>query len=87
MMGQVLRGYVAKQCCEYDSHRGCTSTVSTHGIRCAWEASFATSLDAVAAGVISMPDKREYPWFAAWDLGFHCAAPVTAPLQLPATAA
>ena len=22
--------------------------------------------------VISMPDKWEYPWFAAWDLGFHC---------------
>jgi hypothetical protein len=21
--------------------------------------------------VISMPDKWEYPWFAAWDLGFH----------------
>ncbi len=21
--------------------------------------------------IISMPDKWEYPWFAAWDLGFH----------------
>ena len=21
-----------------------------------------------------MPDKLEYPWFAAWDLAFHCAA-------------
>ena len=21
-----------------------------------------------------MPDKWEYPWFAAWDLGFHCVA-------------
>jgi hypothetical protein len=27
-----------------------------------------------AADVISMPDKWEYPWFAAWDLAFHCAA-------------
>ena len=26
------------------------------------------------AEVISMPDKWEYPWFAAWDLGFHCVA-------------
>ena len=26
------------------------------------------------ADVISMPDKWEYPWFAAWDLGFHCVA-------------
>lgn len=24
--------------------------------------------------VISMPDKWEYPWYAAWDLGFHCIA-------------
>jgi mannosylglycerate hydrolase MGH1-like protein len=23
------------------------------------------------ADVISMPDKWEYPWYAAWDLGFH----------------
>ncbi len=22
--------------------------------------------------VMSMPDKWEYPWFAAWDLAFHC---------------
>jgi hypothetical protein len=26
------------------------------------------------ADVISMPDKWEYPWFAAWDLAFHCIA-------------
>ncbi len=26
------------------------------------------------ADVISMPDKWEYPWFAAWDLAFHCVA-------------
>ena len=25
-----------------------------------------------ASDVISMPDKWEYPWFAAWDLAFHC---------------
>jgi len=24
------------------------------------------------ADVISMPDKWEYPWYAGWDLGFHC---------------
>ena len=27
----------------------------------------------LADDVISMPDKWEYPWFAAWDLAFHCA--------------
>ncbi|HEV2113233.1 MAG TPA: glucosidase, partial [Terriglobales bacterium] len=26
------------------------------------------------ADVLSMPDKWEYPWYAAWDLGFHCVA-------------
>jgi hypothetical protein len=26
----------------------------------------------LAADIISMPDKWEYPWFAAWDLAFHC---------------
>jgi hypothetical protein len=26
------------------------------------------------AEIISMPDKWEYPWYAAWDLAFHCVA-------------
>jgi hypothetical protein len=26
------------------------------------------------ADVISMPDSWEYPWYAAWDLAFHCVA-------------
>lgn len=26
----------------------------------------------VNANIISMPDKWEYPWYAAWDLAFHC---------------
>ncbi len=24
--------------------------------------------------VLSMPDKWEYPWYASWDLAFHCVA-------------
>ena len=28
----------------------------------------------IADHVISMPDKWEYPWFAAWDLAFHTVA-------------
>lgn len=27
-----------------------------------------------AADVLAMPDKWEYPWFAAWDMAFHCVA-------------
>jgi hypothetical protein len=30
-----------------------------------------------AADVISMPDKWEYPWYAAWDLAFHCVVLAT----------
>ena len=26
----------------------------------------------VNSDIISMPDKWEYPWYASWDLGFHC---------------
>src|SRR5260370_40595134 len=25
-----------------------------------------------AGEILSMPDKWEYPWFAAWDTAFHC---------------
>ena len=28
----------------------------------------------VSEDILSMPDKWEYPWFAAWDLAFHCIA-------------
>ena len=28
----------------------------------------------VSDDIISMPDKWEYPWFAAWDLAFHAMA-------------
>ena len=27
-----------------------------------------------AFDIMSMPDKWEYPWFAAWDSAFHCVA-------------
>ncbi|QMW05676.1 MGH1-like glycoside hydrolase domain-containing protein [Spirosoma foliorum] len=31
-----------------------------------------TWLQLINAAVISMPDKWEYPWYAAWDWAFHC---------------
>jgi hypothetical protein len=37
-----------------------------------------------SADVISMPDKWEYPWFAAWDLAFHAEGPLPAPERLAA---
>lgn len=36
--------------------------------------------DFKAEHIILMPDKWEYPWFAAWDLVFHCVA--LAPVDL-----
>ncbi len=36
-----------------------------HGRNCDW-----THL--TNADIISMPDTWEYPWYAAWDLAFHC---------------
>jgi len=38
-----------------------------HGRNCEWGHLF-------NADVISMPDKWEYPWYAAWDLAFHTVA-------------
>jgi len=38
-----------------------------HGRNADWKHLFAEN-------VLSMPDTWEYPWFAAWDLSFHCVA-------------
>jgi hypothetical protein len=36
-----------------------------HGRNCSWR-------HVKCREVMSMPDKWEFPWFAAWDLAFHC---------------
>jgi hypothetical protein len=76
VMRQALAGMLwGKQYYEYDVHRW----LREHGAN-PWNPDApAASIRNVpwfhmAAGdVISMPDKWEYPWFAAWDLAFHCA--------------
>jgi len=35
---------------------------------------------------LTMPDNWEYPWFAAWDLAFHCVASALMILASPAPA-
>ncbi len=51
---------------EHDSHPLATS--AKHGVRnTEW-------FHMLNADVISMPDKWEYPWYAAWDLAFHTVA-------------
>ena len=38
-----------------------------------------------AFDILSMPDKWEYPWFAAWDLAFHCVTWRTSTPGSPST--
>ena len=76
VMRQALAGLLwSKQYYEYDVHRW----LREHGVS-PWDANAAPDavrnvpwFHMVAGDVISMPDKWEYPWFAAWDLAFHCA--------------
>ena len=76
VMRQALAGMLwGKQYYEYDVHRW----LREHGVNPWNPAAPASSVrnvpwfHMVAGDVISMPDKWEYPWFAAWDLAFHCA--------------
>ena len=76
VMRQALAGLLwGKQYYEYDVHRWLrehqidpwSSSAPSSGVRnLPW-------FHMLAGDVISMPDKWEYPWFAAWDLAFHCA--------------
>jgi hypothetical protein len=76
VMRQALAGLLwGKQYYEYDVHRW----VREHGVN-PWDAAAPSRpvrnvpwFHMVAGDIISMPDKWEYPWFAAWDLAFHCA--------------
>jgi hypothetical protein len=76
VMRQALAGLLwGKQYFEYDV----AHWLHEHGVN-PWSPSAASSGERNAtwahmnAGdIISMPDKWEYPWFAAWDLAFHCA--------------
>ncbi|MFZ0382228.1 MAG: hypothetical protein WCD11_13280 [Solirubrobacteraceae bacterium] len=76
VMRQALAGMLwSKQYYEYNVHRW----LREHGVD-PWNSNVAASpvrnvpwFHMVAGDIISMPDKWEYPWFAAWDLAFHCA--------------
>ena len=76
VMRQALAGLLwGKQYYEYDVHRW----LREHGVN-PWDPGAPGSsvrnvpwFHMVAGDIISMPDKWEYPWFAAWDLAFHCA--------------
>jgi hypothetical protein len=75
VMRQALAGLLwSKQYYYYDV----TTWLKEHGInpyatRGSWLRNAQWS-HMVNADIISMPDKWEYPWYAAWDLAFHTVA-------------
>lgn len=59
--------YNVKRWLDGDPHEPVPPADRKHGRNSHWK-------HFVAEDIISMPDKWEYPWFAAWDLAFHCIA-------------
>jgi Glycosyl hydrolase family 63 C-terminal domain len=57
--------YVIEQWLEGDADTPKPPAERVHGRNHEWKHLY-------NADVISMPDKWEYPWYAAWDLAFHC---------------
>jgi hypothetical protein len=75
VMRQALAGMLwSKQVFYYDV----TRWLSEHGIQPRRSNQRSSRNDhwghMVNADVVSMPDKWEYPWYAAWDLAFHVTA-------------
>ncbi len=56
--------YVVRDWLEGDPAQPPPPPERVHGRNCDWQHLFNRD-------VISMPDKWEYPWYAAWDLAFH----------------
>src|SRR5262249_27846830 len=76
IMRQAYGGLVwSKQYYHYDVHRWLRGDPAqplppdhrAHDRNAGWQHFWARD-------VLLMPDPWEYPWFAAWDLAFHCAA-------------
>ena len=59
--------YVVKEWLDGDPNQPPPPPERPSGRNCKWGHLYSED-------VLSMPDKWEYPWFAAWDLAFHCIA-------------
>ncbi len=72
MVRQALAGHAVDQAVLLlrRGARGWSSTAATRWTRTRASAT-RDWFHLVADDVLSMPDKWEYPWFAAWDLAFH----------------
>ena len=73
-MRQAFAGMLwSKQLYYYDVARwldGDPDSAATAGVAADGRNAHWRNFDAF--DIMSMPDKWEYPWFAAWDLAFHC---------------
>ena len=73
---QALAGMLwNKQCYHYDVHTWTQEHLALHGP--GWVQQGLRNRDwqhLSHSRIISMPDKWEYPWYAAWDLAFHTLA-------------
>ena len=65
LWSKQLYNYVVKEWLEGDPNFPPPPEGHRHGRNRAWEHLYSDD-------VLSMPDKWEYPWFASWDLAFHC---------------
>jgi hypothetical protein len=67
LWGKQFYQYVVKEWLEGDPEFGAPPKERLTGRNADWPHLYNDD-------VISMPDKWEYPWYAAWDLAFHCIA-------------
>jgi hypothetical protein len=67
LWGKQLYAYDVRRWLDGDPSQPAPPASRAHGRNAKWRTFEAFDL-------MSMPDKWEYPWFAAWDLPFHCVA-------------
>ncbi|MGY3090302.1 hypothetical protein ACVWYF_003357 [Hymenobacter sp. UYAg731] len=65
LWGKQFYYYDVSQWLDGDPARPAPPKERLEGRNCAWR-------HLHNADIISMPDKWEYPWYAAWDSAFHC---------------
>ncbi len=75
VMRQALAGMLwTKQCYTYDVNKWLRQRDAAKGTGGRSGGRNSNWYHMVNQDIISMPDKWEYPWFAAWDLAFHTIA-------------
>jgi hypothetical protein len=70
---QAMAGLLwSKQYYSYDVERWLRGDIAPKPPEDRWGARNSEWRHLYNSEVLSMPDKWEYPWYAAWDLAFHC---------------